>query len=180
MKKYYVCFFTIFLVFLFCSYMQIDRGAAHKVKIFKSDYFSLEVPSNWKVVKLGRDGMYFGESEQNNFGGAFRQEFNVNFSAGEKELPSKDALLRWMLPNHTEVTKNQRLKGFFTETYLIHLISSEPAAQGGKNTGEWTYIIFVDKNKSTLTKFVAYEIFFNTKNVSESNALKIAKSFKIK
>ena len=156
-----------------------NKGTKIQSKNVKNDFFSLIVPSNWKVVRLGNSGMYFGESENDNFGGAFKDEFNVNFNAGEKKLPSKDSLLQWMLPNHTEVTKVQELKGFFTETYLINLISSEPAGQGGKITGKWTYIIFIDKNKSTSIKWVAYEIYLNTKYGSEKEVINIAKTFKV-
>lgn len=156
-----------------------NKGSKNQSKNEKNDFFSLIVPSNWKAVRLGNSGMYFGESENDYFGGVFKEELNVNFNAGEKKLPSKDSLLQWMLPNHTEVTKVEELKGFFTETYLINLISSEPAGQGGKITGKWTYIIFIDKNKSTSIKWVAYEIYLNTKYGSEKEVINIAKTFKI-
>lgn len=180
-RKYYLhILIMIILVVFLSSFTPLNKKLNHQNQDLKNDdYFSLKVPSKWKVVRIGSYGMYFGESEQNNFGGVFMQEFNVNFNAGEKKLPSKDSLLHWMLPNHTEVKKVQELKGFLTETYLINLISSEPAGQGGKTTGKWTYIIFIDKNKSTSIKWVAYEIYFNTKYVSEKDVVKIAKTFKV-
>jgi hypothetical protein len=181
MKRNYVyIFMSILLVAFLCSFTLLNGRVNHENQNLKNEgYFSLTVPSKWKVIRIGSQGMYFGKSEQNNFGGVFIEEFNVNFNAGEKKLPSNSSLLQWMLPNHTEVTKVQKLKGFFTETYLIKLISSEPAGQGGKITGKWTYIIFIDKSKSTSIKWVADEFYFNTKYVSEKEVINIAKTFRI-
>jgi hypothetical protein len=109
-------------------------------------------------------------------GGVYVQKFNAH--EGEK-MPSLDALLQWMMPNHSEITNKKEIYGFFTDTYFLNLERSKLAASGDTTTTNWSYIIFIDKNKSTDTKFVAYELFFNNNFVPEADAIKIAGTFKL-
>lgn len=142
----------------------------------KNDSFSVNIPSDWIATNIGDNGYTFGKNKDDDIGGIYPQEFN----AGENEtMPTIKNLIGWMLPNHSETTSLQKISGFPTDTYLLNVITSNTASSGDSTAKTWTYIILADKNKTTASRFAAYEIFINTEFVSEQDALKIAKSFTI-
>lgn len=142
----------------------------------KNDTFSVAVPAAWKVTAFGNNGFTFGKKQYDDIGGIYTMEFNV----GKNEaMPSREALINWMLPNHSEITSMKKLSGFFSDTYLLNVKTSNTATSRDNTIKTWTYVIIIDKNKTTASKFVAYEIFINTEFASEQDSLKIAKGFNI-
>jgi hypothetical protein len=142
----------------------------------KNDSFSANIPSTWKVTNIGDDGYTFGKDKNNDIGGIYRQEYDIG---GNETMPTIKNLIKWMLPNHSETTSLQKISGFPSDTYLLNVITSNTAAGSDSTVKTWTYIILTDKNKTTASKFVAYEIFINTEFASEQDALKVAGTFKI-
>lgn len=140
------------------------------------EHFSLSIPPDWKITELRNAGFCFGKESADDAGGIYTQEYDV--SAGES-MPDIKALLNWMLPNHADVTKTERLEGLSTDAYLMSVTTEQPAAAGGNVTGTWTYIVFLDQNRTTAAKFAAYELFGNTKYALEQELLKMAETFKI-
>lgn len=145
----------------------------------KTKFFSISIPASWNVNEISNPSgsLYFNKKSDTDFsGGIYCQEYDVN--KGES-MPETDALLHWMLPNHSVIKNTTQISGLSTDTYLLQVEQSQPAATGDLRTTNWTYIIFFDRNKTTNTKFVAFELFLNTNIASEADAVKIASSFKL-
>jgi hypothetical protein len=152
-------------------------------KPLETKLFALSVPESWTVTNEGdatspmNQYILFNKKSDDIYGGGvMRQEWNALPSESNPDLQT---FLREMLPNHASATETDQLTGFFTDTYLMKVDESMPAASGQTNVTHWTYIIFIDKNNSITTKRVAYELFFNTDLASEADAVKIAESFKL-
>jgi hypothetical protein len=142
----------------------------------KNNSFLVNIPSDWKVTNIGNNGYTFGKDKDDDIGGIYRQEYDISEN---ETMPTIKNLINWMLPNHSETTSLQKISGFPSDTYLLNVITSNTAASSDSTTETWTYIILTDKNKTTASKFVAYEIFIKTEFASEQDALKVASTFKI-
>jgi hypothetical protein len=152
-------------------------------KALKTNLFAISVPESWTAANEGNSispmnqYILFNKISDDIYGGGvMRQEWNA--LPGESN-PKLSMFLMWLLPNNASAAETVQLTGFFTDTYLMKVDKDMPATSGKTNVSHWTYIIFIDKNNSTPTKFVAYELFFNNDLASEADAVKIAESFKL-
>jgi hypothetical protein len=149
-----------------------------------TNLYTISVPESWDVKNLGNTEnsplvpmLYFNMKSDTVYGGGiYLQESDA--VAGQT-IPNMDDLLQGMLPNHTVITDKERLTGLFTDAYLLKVDQSLPAASGDTTVTHWTYIILVDKNQTTTTKLVGYELFFSSDLASEADAVKVADSFRL-
>lgn len=156
-------------------------------KKYQTDWYAFSAPSGWDVSlddqETSGDHLpvaYFRQKNNTDImGGIYVEEYTAQ--PGET-MPGVDFLLeRWMVSNHSKIDSMERLTGFFTDAYLLKITTSAPAASGTEKADEnWTYIDFIDKAKTTETKFVAYQLYFKSAVASEADAVKVAGSFKLR
>lgn len=78
------------------------------------------------------------------------------------------------LPNHSEVKRQEEIKGLITKAVLVNLDMSQPAASNDtsvKNENH-LYLIFEEDK-------IAYDIYADTKYLNENQIIKIAKSLRL-
>jgi hypothetical protein len=76
-----------------------------------------------------------------------------------------------LVPNHTEVIESNPKSGFFTDVIQMKIKSTQPAAAGDSTVVEQMHFYFIIKNEG-----IAYDLYFNSADVNEQIALRIAKS----
>lgn len=146
-----------------CTSNTINSKSNKNYQTITTKSFTLLIPKEWSV------------EISNNILLKFK---NKNNKIGSLDLISyeKNENINSVLPNHTEVISINKLKGFFTDTYEVKLVASQPAASGNLSKINQTHILFLLESQK-----VAYDLSFNTDDiVDEQTILNIANSFKLK
>jgi hypothetical protein len=110
------------------------------------------------------------------FGGSIL--YQESLGGGVEPTKIMDEMLQGMLPN-PDITDTKRLTGLFTDAFLLKVDQTQPAASRDTTVTHWTYVILVDKKKTTATNLVGYELFFKSDFASEADAVKVAESFRL-
>lgn len=124
--------------------------------------YRLEVPSTWIATETAGGMLVFTENGQ---------------SVGGLDIQGYDSTQHIinLLPNHSGPEKTVKLNGEDTEDVFMTLVSEPPAAANDP-TKTYSYHAFFPVRE----KERAFDLYFKSPEVSESQALTIAKSFQAK
>jgi len=123
--------------------------------------YTLEVPSDWQVENI---------KVQNNLVGELRFK-NDNIEIGGVQRLGYYPEQGPFLPNHSMTKSQKDINNLFTKAVLINL-DFQPQPKSSVTQNENHLFLIFESEK------ISYDIFANTKYVTEDELMKIAKSFK--
>lgn len=139
-----------------------------------ADLYMVFIPTDWSVEKVEVSKEWLLDKKHTSPVQFIKAGKVVGELSPNKEYIQDKNPIPFDLPNHSEATEVKYLDGFFTDTMLIRLERTQPAASGDTSITRELHICFILKNINQV-----YDLTFNSADVSDQTALSIARSFKL-
>ena len=135
--------------------------------VYQNSLYQISIPTNWTGNLAPGNAMTF------TMGGKEIGGVNSPISF-DPNLKINNLIPVNLIPNHSKPIKIEKLDGFPTEVFRVILEKQPPAASGSTEIKQEIhyYFLIADKN-------IAFDLFFNLHDVSEEDATKVSKTFKI-
>lgn len=167
-KKRMAVLTGILCVTLLCGVLltsAVDKVSDNKIgNNYEIGQYSISVPSSW-TVKSNK--------------GINNQTAELTFIKNDKIIGGIQILNHELgqqapyLPNHSETKSKRDINGLISKAVLYNLDLTQPAAANDPTVKNENHLFLIFEKDKT-----AYDIFADTKNMSEAELINIAKSFK--